>query len=230
MRVSIVLPAYNESANIPNLIGDVASAMATLGWQYEIIVVDDGSRDGTEQVAWGAGETLPLRVVRHTTNRGYGAALKSGFGAAAYEWVFFMDADRQFNIAEIANLARHTNTADAIIGYRAHRNDHIGRVFNAWLFRLAVRILFGLRVRDIDCAFKLIRRDVIQACHLESNGALINAEMLIRLRAMRARIIEVPVTHLPRVAGTPTGARLSVILKAMRDILLLRLTGHIARS
>lgn len=204
--------------------GDIHTAMARFGWDYEVIVVNDGSRDGTgavlEELSW---LDARLRVVTHSRNRGYGAALKSGFAAASKEWVFFMDADRQFDIREITTLAEKSDAYDYVAGYRVHRRDHWMRLVNAWLFHTAIRALFGLGMRDIDCAFKLIRREVITRANLESEGAFINAELALRAKQFGYRVIQVPVSHYPRRYGNPTGANPRVILRAMREIIWFRL-------
>lgn len=227
MNISIVLPALNEEQNIPDILRDIQAHAQRHDWNYEIIVVDDGSSDRTSAVAQQLSDTIPVTVVRHPTNRGYGAALRSGFHAATKEWVLFTDSDRQFDIADMDTLIAHSSQAEFVIGYRANRQDHAGRKLNAWLFNRAVRLLFGLRVHDIDCAFKLMRRDALMTLNLESSGALINTELLVKARQHTYRISEVPVTHLPRIHGAPTGARISVIVRALRELLLFRITGHV---
>jgi glycosyltransferase involved in cell wall biosynthesis len=227
MRISIVLPALNEAANVPDLLARIQAAMTARNWDYEVIIVDDGSTDGTSQAAQSAGAGIPLTIIRHPANRGYGAALRSGFGRASKDWVFLTDSDGQFDIEQINRLAERKENADFIIGFREHRQDHGGRLVNAWVFNRIVRILFGLQVRDIDCAFKLMRREALQRLPLEASGALISTELLIRAKQHHYRIVEVGVSHFPRLHGTPTGARLSVIFRAIRELFLLRLTGHI---
>lgn len=225
MRISIVLPALNEAANLPDLLTRIRTAMTSRNWEYEVIVVDDGSTDDTAPVAQtAAGTDMPLIVIRHGTNQGYGAALRSGFARATKDWVFLTDSDGQFDIEQIDRLAVHTEKGDFIIGFREHRQDHGGRLINAWVFNRVVRLLFGLRVRDIDCAFKLMRRDILQQLPLTSSGALISTELLIRAKHRHARIIEVGVSHFPRRHGVPTGARLGVIIRAIRELIALRIT------
>ena len=220
MQVSVVLPALNEAENLKVLIPDIQSAMADLGWEYEIIVVNDGSTDGTRELLERLSLPDPrIKTIQHSQNQGYGRALQSGFSMASYTWIFFTDADRQFDIREIQNLAVFGETFDYIAGYRVQRRDHRMRIFNAWLFHLAVRILFGVHLKDIDCAFKLIRREVIQSAHLTSEGAFINTELLIRTQQHGYRIREVPVSHYPRQHGNPTGASPKVIVRAMKEVL-----------
>ena len=226
MSVSVVLPAYNEAENLPNVLSRIHEILGALAWDYELIVVDDGSTDNTAQVLAGT-DSQQLTVVRHEKNKGYGAALKSGFQRASKEWVFFMDSDGQFDIGEIERLAVFCGAYEMIIGYRAHRRDNNIRLLNAWLFTLAVRMLFGLNVYDPDCAFKLIRRSVIERARLEADGALINTELLVRAKKFGAKIKQVPVHHYPRTKGSSTGGNIKVIARAMKEIILLRLTGHV---
>ena len=227
MRISIVIPAHNESASIPKLLQDIRAFMDDMRWEYEVLVIDDGSTDDTLEIANAFADRMPVRVIRHHENEGYGAALRTGFDASTQDWIFITDGDRQFDIKELALFASHSEEADLIIGYRKHRKDHWGRLLNAWVFNKTVQLLFGLKVHDIDCAFKLIRRSVVRELTLESKGAFISTELLLRAKQRGRRIIQIPVSHLPRLAGTPTGARVDVILRAMKDLILFRLTGHV---
>src|SRR6185369_1613085 len=220
MEISVVLPAHNESENLPKLVGSIVEYMRNLGWDHEIIIVNDGSTDSTQSVIEKLQLSYPIRTVRHPVNRGYGAALRSGFSAATKKWVFFMDSDLQFDIKEISKLAEYVDRYDIIIGYRKNRQDHFIRKINAAIFGLAVNVLFWLWVRDIDCAFKLIKREVIEKANLESNGALINTESLVRAKKMNYRMKQIPITHYPRQAGSQSGANIRVILRAVREILL----------
>lgn len=221
IRLSIFFPAYNEEANIREAVEEtirVVEASPYIG-DYEIIVVNDGSTDHTLAIAKELAGLYPaVRVVDHGKNRGYGAALISGMKAARKDYVFFTDADLQFDIAELQNLLIHLQKYQVVIGYRAPRQDPAMRLLNARVWNLLNRMLFGLRVRDIDCAFKIFRRQLVQNLTLRSRGAMISAETLIRLSRSGVRIKEVPVSHLPRVAGSPTGAKPSVILRAFREM------------
>ena len=215
VQVSAVLPAFNEEANLPRSVPALEQALATTTAGYEIIVVDDGSRDGTAQVLRDLQAGRPaLRVVTHSRNRGYGAALRSGFEAARYEWVFLMDADNQFDPTDIGALLARANEADIVTGYRERRQDPLPRRLNAWAF-------FSL-VRDVNCAFKLMRRDLLRRLDLRSDGALINAEVFVLARRRGARIVEVPVRHFPRTAGKQTGADPRVVLRAFRELIAFR--------
>ena len=221
--VSAVMPAFNEEANLEQSLGRVAAALAGQTRSFEIIVVDDGSRDGTAALLERLAADHPqLRVVRHAANRGYGAAVRSGFDAARLSWVFLIDADNQFDPAEIGLLLAHAPRADNVAGYRRQRRDPLRRRLNALAFFTLVRLLFGRLVRDVNCAFKLIRRDLLVGMALHSDGALINTELLVLARQTQARIIEVPVHHYPRTAGTPTGANPRVVVRAFKELLAFR--------
>jgi len=223
MDVSAVMPAYNEQANLEQSVGRTADALAAHARTFEIIVVDDGSRDDSPAVLDRLKLAHPnLRVVRHPANRGYGAAVRSGFDAARLPWVFLMDADNQFDPAEIGLLVAKAAEADIVAGYRRHRRDPLLRRLNAWAFFTVVRLLFGRLVRDVNCAFKLIRRDLLAGMALHSEGALINTEVLVLARQLRARVVEVPVQHYPRRSGKQTGANPRVVLRAFAELFAFR--------
>jgi glycosyltransferase involved in cell wall biosynthesis len=223
VEISAVMPAYNEEANLEQSVGRMARALETNARGFEIIVVDDGSQDGSAAVLERVKGAHPnLRVIRHPVNRGYGAALRSGFGAARFAWIFLMDADNQFDPAEVELLLARAGDADIVAGYRKHRRDPLLRRLNAWAFFTLVRLLFGRLVRDVNCAFRLTRRDLLARMALHSEGALINTEMLVLARQLHARIVEVPVHHYPRTAGKQTGANVAVVLKAFRELLAFR--------
>lgn len=228
ISLSIFFPAHNEEENIADTIYKTLATTERLSRvrkfleRYEIIVVNDGSRDQTGPIARAIAQEHPtVRVIEHSTNKGYGAALQTGIENAKEEYVFFTDADLQFDVREIEQLLKYVDRYDVVIGYRAPRRDPLMRLFFAWGWNKLNRLLFGLKVRDIDCAFKLFRRDLIQKLDLKSSGAMISAEMLIRLKRDGVRIKEVPVTHLPRTRGNPTGAKPSVILRAFREMVQL---------
>jgi glycosyltransferase involved in cell wall biosynthesis len=223
VEISAVMPAYNEEANLEQSVGRMANALQSLTRGFEIIVVDDGSQDATAAVLERLKAAHPnLRVIRHPVNRGYGAALRSGFSAARFSWIFLMDADNQFDPAEVELLLARAADADIVAGYRKHRRDPLLRRLNAWAFFTLVRFLFGGLVRDVNCAFRLTRRDLVDRMALHSEGALINTEMLVLARQLHARVVEVPVHHYPRRAGKQTGASIRVVVRAFAELLAFR--------
>lgn len=223
VEISAVMPAFNEEANLEESVGRMAAVLTACARTFEIIVVDDGSQDGTPAVLERLKSVHPLlRVVRHPHNRGYGAAVRSGFSAARLHWIFLMDSDNQFDPAQLDRLLRRAADADIVAGYRKRRRDPLLRRVNAWAFFMLVRFFFGRLANDVNCAFKLIRRDLIAGMELHSDGALINTEVLVNARRMRARILEIAVDHYPRHFGKQTGANPRVVLRAFRELLAFR--------
>jgi glycosyltransferase involved in cell wall biosynthesis len=217
--LSLVFPAFNEAENLPPLLESAIAIGEGLGRPFEIVIVDDGSRDrSAELLAEWCAEDERIRAVHHAANRGYGAALRSGLREARGELVFFSDADLQFDLAEIRQLLAHAEDFEVVAGYRAPRRDPWHRRVIAGLWGGLVRRLFDLPVRDIDCAFKVFRRDVLQAIPIESIGAFVNTEILARARAAGFRIKQVPVSHRPRRSGRQTGAHPRVILRALIEL------------
>jgi len=234
-RLSYFFPAHNEEANVEGLVEEALTVLPTLADTFEIVVVNDGSRDRTQAIADALTASHPgiVRAVHHQVNRGYGGALRSGFGAARYELVAFTDGDRQFHVADLGRLTARLAAPDApdvVVGYRIKRADPLIRTIYARAYRLANRIFFGLRVTDVDCACKLFRREVLDGIHIESEGAFFSAELLIKLQAAGATVVEVGVPHYPRTAGSPTGARPTVVLRAVRDFWRLRLAMWVNRE
>jgi glycosyltransferase involved in cell wall biosynthesis len=227
-RLSYFFPAHNEEANLEALVREALETLPTLADRFEIIVVDDGSRDATPAIADALTAANPgvVRAVHHPTNLGYGAALRSGFGAAHFELVAFTDGDRQFRVADLGLLLDRMagpDMPDVVVGYRIKRADPPIRTLYARAYRLANRIFFGLTVHDVDCGCKLFRREALEGLRVESGGAFFSAEMLIKLRAAGRTVVEVGVPHYPRTAGSATGAKPRVVLRAVRDFWLLRL-------
>ncbi|MEE9615958.1 MAG: glycosyltransferase family 2 protein [Anaerolineae bacterium] len=221
--LSVVLPAYNEEANVERAVEGVSSVAQQLGIDYEIILVNDGSTDRTGEIARELMQRVPsFRLVEHYPNRGYGGSLRAGFAAATGDLIAFVPADNQFDFGEISRLLERLDEADIVSGYRAERQDTFIRKLNGFGWNMLVRLLFGYLCRDIDCGFKLFRREVLERVTIASDGAMIDTEFLAGARARGFRIAEVPVTHLPRVAGEPTGANLKVIAKAFRDLVRFR--------
>jgi glycosyltransferase involved in cell wall biosynthesis len=227
-RLSYFFPAHNEEANLRPLVEEALAALPALAGTWEIIIVDDGSRDETPAIADALAAANPgvVRAVHHPTNLGYGAALRSGLGAARHDLVAFTDGDRQFRVADLGRLLARLaepDHPDVVVGYRIRRADPLVRTVYARLYRLANRIFFGLTVRDVDCACKLFRRAALDGLRVESGGAFFSAELLIKLHASGRTLAEVGIPHYPRTAGSPTGARPSVVWRAVRDFWSLRL-------
>jgi len=227
-RLSYFFPAHNEEANLAGLVEEALATLPSIAETFEIIAVNDGSRDRTAAIADELAAAHPdvVRAVHHPTNLGYGAALRSGLGAARYELVAFTDGDRQFQVADLGRLTERLGAADhpdVVVGFRIKRADPPIRTIYARLYRLANRIFFGLTVTDVDCACKLFRREALEGLRVESGGAFFSAELLIKLNAAGRSIVEVGVPHHPRTAGSPTGAKPSVIFRAVGDFWRLRL-------
>lgn len=217
--ISVFFPCYNEQDNIEPLVAKALTVLDGLGADYELIIVDDGSSDATASIADHiAAEKNTVKVVHHHTNLGYGAALQSGFKAATKDLVFYTDGDGQFDIAEMPRLLDLMQQYDIVSCYRLDRRDSIIRRFNGWCWTKLVCLLFGLKLRDIDCAFKLYKRRVFDDMQLASTGALIDAEILARAARKGCTITQKGVHHYPRTAGEQTGASLRVILRAFREL------------
>ena len=212
------------SGNVARAIQEAVTALEGLGADYEIIVVDDGSRDGTARVIGELQARQPqVRLVRHEVNRGYGQALRSGYAAAQKDLVLIHHADSQFDLTEIKRFLPLLAQADIVCGYRAQRADPFMRKVNALGWNMVVRLLFGYLARDIDCGFKLFRREILDHVHLTATrGAMIDTELLASARARGYRLAELPVTHLPRLGGQPTGANLDVIITSFRELFAFR--------
>jgi glycosyltransferase involved in cell wall biosynthesis len=220
--ISAVLPAYNEEAIIERTVRHVAGVLAGLATDFEIIVTNDGSHDHTGQVLadlQASDPQLNLRVVTHERNRGYGAAVASGFDAARKDLVFLTDGDKQFDVTELSGfLPAMDGQTDLVIGWRRNRADPLMRKLNALGWKTLVNLLFGFTARDVDCAFKLFRRRVWESMTVHARGATFSAEFLIKARRLGFHVKELPVSHLPRTAGSPTGARLDVIVRAFAEL------------
>jgi glycosyltransferase involved in cell wall biosynthesis len=225
--LTFFFPAHNEAENIEALVQEALVALPELADEFEIICVDDGSRDATPAVADAlARQHSAVRVVHHSQNRGYGAALRSGFAAARHPLICFLDGDRQFHVADLRRLVdrlAQPDAPDVVVGYRLRRADPAVRLLYARAYRLALRLFYGLRVRDPDCACKLFRRSALEDIRLESGGAFMSAELLIKLQQRGRRIVEVGVPHYPRTAGSASGANPRVVFRAVRDFWRLRL-------
>jgi len=217
--LSVFLPAHNEEANIERVVTGFCTELPKVADAYEVIVVDDGSRDQTDAIANRMAAADPhVKVVHHEVNRGYGGAVISGIRAATMPWVLLSDGDGQFDPVDIKLLTALAPQYDVVVGRRIHRADPLIRRINGKAWTILVRMMFGLHISDMDCGFKLFRRDLLQDMELHSNGAMITTELMARLAGRNARITEVGVTHLPRTAGEQTGANLRVIMRAFKEL------------
>lgn len=221
--LSVFFPTYNESANIKNTVEKAVAVLKKSFKTWEIIIIDDGSTDATGKITDDLAATdKRIRVIHHSHNQGYGMALKTGMYNSIYPWITFTDSDGQFDFSEIRDFIdkRDQTGADLIIGYYRHRQVSFFRKLNTFLWQSVVFLLFGLHVRDIDCAFKLFSHKVIDKIpKLESErGAFISSEFLIKSQKAGFKIVEIPVSHYPRRAGQGTGAQLNVIIKSFTDL------------
>jgi len=205
-RISIVLPAYNERENLPEVVARAFEVMPQLVDSFEVIVVDDGSGDGTRELATELlAEHYPaMRLAVHERNRGYGAAIRTGFAHARGDLVFYTDADRQFDLSDLEHFLPLMDEWDLIVGFRVYRYDTVLRSMLSWIYNRIVRVLFRVRVRDVDCAFKLFSREVLEKITIESDDFFVDAELVAKARKWNFRLLEKGVRHYPRVAGETT--------------------------
>ena len=217
--LSVVVPLYNEEENVEATVAEIRAKIFPRVKTCEIILVDDGSNDRTAQRSEALAAADPrVCVVRHAGNLGYGAALRSGFEAASNQLIFYTDGDVQFDLDEIDRLIPLLDGADIVTGYRIDRQDPWHRRFNAGFYNLVMKILFGVRLRDLDCAFKFYRKSIFEVIQLKSDGILISGEILVQAVQHSLVIREVGVTHYPRARGTPTGNKPLVVVAAMLEL------------
>ncbi len=222
-ELSVFFPAYNEEKNIGKTIEKAVLILPEISEKWELIIINDGSKDKTKDVVQKyVDKNKNIKIINHDPNRGYGAALKSGLYTSKYKWITFTDSDGQFDFSEVVNFIDKQNetNADLVIGYYRNRKVPFYRKINTFIWQMSVFILFGLKVRDIDCGFKLISKKVIDTIEpLESErGAFISSELLIKSRKHNFSIVEIPTTHYPRVEGHGTGASLDVIIQSFIDL------------
>jgi len=226
-ELSLFLPAYNEEGNLRQTVEKSIPPLKAAAEKYEILIIDDGSKDKTGEIADDLAKKYKfVHVIHHHPNRGYGGAMQSGWYNSRYEWIAFIDADGQFDFSEIANFIekQRETGADLVIGYYLKRAVSRMTIFSSKVWEFLVWLFFGLKVTDIDCGFKLVHRRVIQTIpRLESErGPFITSELLIKAKKFGFKIAEVGVHHYPRQAGEATGRSLKVILSGFRDLFRLR--------
>ncbi len=226
-EISVILPAFNEEENVGRTLDEVLSYLSSRFASAEVLVVDDGSRDRTAAIVeeWACQDGR-VKLLRHPRNVGYGAALRTGFAAARGRLVFFTDADGQFNMADLDLLLANLDGADGVLGVRIRRRDPALRLAAAWVWNLLVRLLLGLPQQDVDCAFKLYRREALAGLQLTCVGAALNAEILARLQAKGCLLRQVGVSHRPRLAGSASGLRPRVVARALAELLSLAVSLH----
>ncbi len=221
--LTIFFPCHNEAENVAAVTHKALAVGRALTADLEVLIVNDGSTDRTADVAEALAAQHPeVRVIHHPTNLGYGAALQSGFGSATKEWIFYTDGDGQFDIADLPHLLALSDPQTIVSAYRLQRQDSVFRRINAWCWCALVNRMFGMRVRDIDCAFKLFPAKLFSGLELRAKGALIDTEVLAKAVRLGYGIRQVGVAHYPRTAGFQSGANLAVIARAFRELWALR--------
>jgi glycosyltransferase involved in cell wall biosynthesis len=221
--LSVFFPAYNDSGTIASLVIAARQTAQKLTSDFEIIVVNDGSVDATPRIADELARTYPdVRVIHHPKNRGYGGALRSGFATATKDFVFYTDGDAQYDPSEIALLwPKMTPGVDLVNGYKISRSDPLHRIVIGRIYHHTVKILFGLRVRDVDCDFRLLRRTVFDRVQLEKNSGVICLEMMKKIQDAGFRIVEVPVHHYHRAHGQSQFFNFRRVIRTGIDVLKL---------
>ncbi|WP_320046876.1 glycosyltransferase family 2 protein [uncultured Ilyobacter sp.] len=219
LSLTIFFPCYNEEANVEQVTRKAVEVGRQVADDLEVLIVNDGSKDGTKEIADRLAEEIPeVRAVHNNPNRGYGGALQRGFREATKNWIFYTDGDGQFDLGEIPRVLPLLAQYDIVSCYRLDRKDPFMRKANAFAWSTLVNMLFHIGVKDIDGAFKFYPKSFIDAIELHSTGALIDTEMLAKARNLNLSIGQVGVNHYPRTAGEQTGANLKVILRAFKEL------------
>ncbi|NQU99368.1 MAG: glycosyltransferase family 2 protein [Parcubacteria group bacterium] len=219
-RVSFFCPAFNEEENLEQVIESVLPVLKEVSDDFEIIIIDNGSEDRTPQIADELARRIPeVRVIHHETNRQYGGALKSGFKNARNEVVVYMDSDNQYDFNDFKKMVPHLATHEVVIGYRKERHDSMYRLFQSKIFNTIIKLLFGVRVRDINCSFRAYKKTVLDNIDIYSNSGFIDAEMLIKAKNKGYSIFEVAVMHFFRKAGKSTEAKPFMVLITIKEVL-----------
>ena len=220
--ISVFLPSHNEEGNVERVVRSYLAELPRVADDFEIIVVDDGSRDRTGEIAERlAAENSHVKVVRHHLNQGYGGAVISGIRAATKQYVLLCDGDGQFDPSDLERLTPFVPEYDVVAGRRVRRADHLIRRINGKAWTVLVRVLLGITISDIDCGFKLFKREKLEGMDLRAHGAMISTELMARLAGRNAKVIEVDVKHLPRLTGEQSGANLKVVARAFKELIAL---------
>lgn len=230
-ELSIFFPFWNEEENINHVVESAIPVAKKIAKKYEIIMVDDGSSDSTFEKAEELAQKYScLRVISHSPNRGYGAALKSGLEAAQYKYIVFTDGDGQFDFSEVVKFAEKIESCDIIIGYRKKRKDDFIRHVLMYMLKIWDFIFFRFYYKDIDCGFKMFKKESLEKIMpLRSEGAMITTEILAKAKRKKLKIKQVDVTHYPRKFGSPTGANFPVIVRAILESFMLWFDIHNGR-
>lgn len=222
MNLSIILPIYNEEKIIKQSVLTIISDAKKLFNKIEILAINDGSIDSTSTILKSlASHDRRIRIISHSANRGYGASLKSGIKEAKFEWLFFTDADMQFSFSNISYFIPFVKQYDFIVGFRKNRADSLRRKFTSWIYNKIVKMLFSLQLKDVDCAFKLMRKPAVSSISLFSNSFFVSAELMIKSYRRKFRIKELGVQHLPRKKGVST-VTFKRILHTISDLIKLK--------
>lgn len=219
LSLTVFFPCHNEEGNVERVTLEAILACQRFATDYEVIIVNDGSKDRTGEIADRlAAEHDCVRVIHNETNLGYGGALQAGYRAATKEYVFYTDGDGQFDLKEIDRVLVLRDKFDIVSAYRINRQDSTMRKLNAFCWGSLVNFLFNLRIKDVDCAFKLLPRRLFDQIDMHSTGALIDTEVLAKARRLEYSIGQVGVNHYPRTVGTQSGANIKVIFRAFREL------------
>ena len=220
--LSVFFPAYNDSGTIASMVIRTVQTASKLTPDFEVIVVDDGSADGTADIADELARTYPqVRAVHHPINRDYGAALQTGFRSATKELIFYTDGDAQYDPTELTLLWERIGDADLVNGYKISRADPVHRIFIGRMYHHIVSLMFGLTLRDVDCDFRLMRRTIFERINLEKTSGIICVEMMKKIQDAGFRIVEVPVHHFHRAYGTSQFFNFRRLARVARDLMLL---------
>ena len=230
--LSVFVPAYNDAPSLPGLIARTFETLEPIVEDFEVIVVNDGSFDNTGEVLeeLRARYTPRMRVITHENNRGYGGALRSGFAASTKDLVFYTDGDGQYDVSELPKLLElMTDDVGLVNGYKLERNDPRHRIWIGHVYNRFARFLFGIRIRDVDCDFRLMRRGLLDEIQLFSTSGTICVELVRKLELSRCRVVEVGVRHYPRLHGRSQFFRVRSLLKTFYQLAKLYVRLRVSR-